>query len=534
MARHRRKGLLATTALAVAMVGAVGPALAQVPPPRDPSVPSLFEPHFDQIDGRPQQFRKPGAVTTVSSGAGQTGFDATHSRATRKAKEKARKRARDDAQSLPPVVQYGPDVTVAPVFQRGENAAAARRRATNSAPAPLDATGTIAPRPIRRRVIDPDPFAPVGNYWGTFLVKPALEATAGYNGNPRQRQNSGGSPFEQLAGDVAVRSNWSQHELNADLKGSYIWYNANQLENLSKPDLNLRANGRVDVTRQTKIDVDGRFIYAADNPGDPNLPGDIAKPPTYTVAGGTAGIRHAFNRLELSLKGTIESTEYQNGVTNSGQSVNFEDRNYNQYGTRIRAAYDWLPGVTPFAEYTADERLHNQAFDVNGVNRNSTGQSIRVGSTFQLTGYLVGDFAVGYLERTYVDPVLMPIHGMLYDAALTYYATPLTTLKLNMKTSIDESIINNVSGSFSHDFSVQLDHSFRRWLIGSVKVGYLVTNYVGSPRVDNFYLFSTSLLYKMSRDVWLKTEYRYQRLDSTDTTANYTSNIFLVGLRLQR
>ncbi len=233
MARHRRAGLLASTALAVATICAAGAGVSRSRPrPRDPSVPSLFDPHFEARDGRPQQFRKPGAVATVSSGAGTTGFDATNSRARRKAKEDARKRARAEAENLPPVVPAGPDRTVAPVFQRQESAAATSRRAINTAAAPLEATGAIAPRPIRKRLVEDDPFGPVGFYRGSFLVKPALEMSGGYNSNPGQRQNGKGSTFEKIASESNIKSNWSQHELSADLKGSYIWYNADKLDNL--------------------------------------------------------------------------------------------------------------------------------------------------------------------------------------------------------------------------------------------------------------------------------------------------------------
>ncbi len=117
MARLRRAGLLASTALAAAMICAAGAAHAQQrrnptsqqpqacrrslgrdsqAQTRDPSVPSLFDPHFEQRDGRRAAIPQAGQlVATVSSGAGTTGFDATNSRARRKAKEEAQKRARD-------------------------------------------------------------------------------------------------------------------------------------------------------------------------------------------------------------------------------------------------------------------------------------------------------------------------------------------------------------------------------------------------------------------------------------------------------
>ena len=87
-------------------------------------------------------------------------------------------------------------------------------------------------------------------------------------------------------------------------------------------------------------------------------------------------------------------------------------------------------------EYGADQRKHELQYDVNGVNRDFSGQSFRIGTTFQLTGYLVGEFAVGRLERIYVDPNFDALRGNLVDASLTYYPNPLTTLKLDMRTSV--------------------------------------------------------------------------------------------------
>ena len=151
-----------------------------------------------------------------------------------------------------------------------------------------------------------------------------------------------------------------------------------------------------------------------------------------------------------------------------------------------------------------------------------------------MTGYLIGELAIGYLDRTYVDPQLLPVSGMLYDASLTYYATPLTTLKLEMKTTVDESTIVGVSGAFNHYYAAQIDHAFRRWLVGTMRFAYTNTNYVGSDRIDNNFAFTTALTYKMTREWWLRTEYRREWLDSTVNSADYAANIFLVGLRLQR
>jgi hypothetical protein len=517
---------------------ATAPALAQQADPRDPSTPTLFDPHFDA--GRTQQFRKPGQparpgeVTFPSSGAGATGFDATNARVRRRAKETAQRRARAESENLPPIAATAPDRTVAAPFQRQESRAAQRRRATNSAPIPLDATGAVAARPIRKRVDEEDPFGPVGVYVGSFLYKPAVELSGGYNSNPGQRQIPKGSTFEKVAPELSIKSDWSRHELSADLRGSYIWYNDNNLDNLNQPNLDLKGKARLDITKQTKAELEGRFGLQADNPGDPNLPSDIATPPLYITPGATAGLTHTFNRLELSLKGSIDRTAYGDAETNDGTPVDFRDRNYNQYGLRVRAAYELLPGIKPFVEYGLDQRRHDRENDAAGVARNSDGSTIKVGSEFELSRHLVGEASVGFLERRYAEGTFPTIRAPLVDAKLTYYATPLTTWKVYAKTSVNESILPGVAGALSQNYGVQIDHAFRRWLIGTVTAGYGTDNYEGSDRTDDRYVLAASMIYKLTREVHFKAEARREWLKSTVEGWDYTTNIFTVGLRLQR
>ena len=533
------RGLVPIVVLSLAGLCASVPALAQQAEPRDPSTPTLFDPHFDS--GRTQQFRRPGTparpgepIVPVSSAAGTTGFDATNARVRRRAKEAAQKRARTDAENLPPIAATAPDRSVAPVFQRQESRAAQRRRATNTAPIPLDATGPVAARPIRKRVDEEDPFGPVGFYAGSFLFKPAVELSGGYNSNPGQRLVPKGSTFEKVESDISIKSDWSRHELSADLKGSYIWYNDNGLDNLNKPELDLKGKARIDITKQTKAELEGRFGLQADNPGDPNLPSDIATPPMYITPGATAGITHTFNRLELSLKGSIDRTAYGDAETNDGTYVDFRDRNYNQYGARIRAAYETLPGIKPFVEYGMDQRRHDRENDAAGIARNSDGSTIKVGSEFELTRQLVGEASIGFLERRYADAAFPTIRAPLIDATLTYFANPLTTLKLNAVTTVDESVLPGVAGALRRDFGMRIDHAFRRWLIGTVTLGYGTDNYEGSDREDDRYTVAAAMIYKMTRELHFKAEARREWLKSTVEGQDYTTNIFTVGLRLQR
>lgn len=91
-----------------------------------------------------------------------------------------------------------------------------------------------------------------------------------------------------------------------------------------------------------------------------------------------------------------------------------------------------------------------------------------------------------------------------------------------------------VSGIFKRDAGVQVDHSFRRWLIGTVKFGYGLDDYQGSAREDQRYTASAALTYKLNRTAQVKGEFRQEWLRSNIPGQDYTASIMLVGLRLQR
>jgi hypothetical protein len=156
-----------------------------------------------------------------------------------------------------------------------------------------------------------------------------------------------------------------------------------------------------------------------------------------------------------------------------------------------------------------------------------------VGSTFELSRMLVGDIAAGYVHREYDDPRLLPLNGFVGKGSLTWAATPLTTVKFTATSTVGESNVADVSGVLYRDAGLQVDHALRRWLIGSLKAGIGLDDYVGSPRTDHRYYFGAGLTYKLTRFVQVKGEVRHEWLDSSETVNNYAANIFLIGLRLQ-
>ena len=511
-------------------------AVAQTAAFPDPLAPNL------QTDPRQpprfQKFTRPGLVqlgppatfTPPASGAGDTGFDSTNSR--KKAKGKAKAKSPVSAQAITPGL---PTPTPVSRYQKPatDSAGGAYAQAPGAPPIELGPIRKLPPK--RKAHSEPeDPYAPLGVQTGAFTLFPAIELIGGYDTNPAHAPGGGGASLYSVAPELQMRSNWSRHELKAELRGSYTGYSPEATPTLSRPNFNGKVDGRVDVTRDTRIDLATRLLVATDNPGSPNLQPGLAKLPVFTTFGGSGGVTHQFNRFELGIKGDVERTVYQNSTRTDGSTASNADRQYNQYTGTLRGGYEMTPGVKPYVEVRADTRVHDLNADISKYQRDSKGLTGTIGTTFELTRQLTGDVGVGYTRRNYEDPRLEQIKGLIVNGSLIWTASALTTAKLSAASSVGESTVPGVSGQLSRDIGLQVDHSFRRWLIGTIKIGFGLDDYVGMDREDKRYSAGVGLTYKLNRSVQIKGEFQQNWLHSNVAGTDYTSSVFLLGIRFQR
>jgi hypothetical protein len=402
--------------------------------------------------------------------------------------------------------------------------------------------GTVVGQPQRRRLkVDDDPFGAVGFYRGSMLVKPAIEFSAGYDTNPGRILNGKGSPFYVVAPELLIASDWQQHSLIADLRGSFTGYtrenesgNGSLPVNIDRPDFNGKVTGRLDVSRDTRIDTETRMRIGTDNPGSPNIQANLARYPLFFSFGNTLGGAHSYNRFEVAAKGTVDRTVYQESTLSNGERSSNSDRNFNQYGGSLRGSYELLPQVKPFGEVSADVRERDNEVDRNGFARSSRGQTARVGSTFELGALITGEASIGYTRRTYEDARLSDASGLLTAASLIWKPTGLTTVTFGAQSSIDESTLPGVSGVITRSYNAQIDHAFRRYLIATLKAGYTTADYDGADRFDKIYSVGGDLVYKFTRDLHFKAQVRHDWLESTIPSADYQATLFMLGVRLQR
>ncbi len=478
----------------------------------------------------------------AASGAADTGFDSLN---------RTRQKPKLYPGQAKPKPSPGPG-TPAPLTPAGPAASTLPLRLSippsetaNKTPLAPAMAGTVDGQPARKRLkVDDDPFGAVGDYAGGFLIKSAVELSGGYDTNPGRTFVPKGSPFYVVAPEFLAVSDWERHALVADLRGSFTGYGntfpppadgsvSSAPTNVDRPDFTGHVDGRLDVTQDTHITSEVRLRVSTDNPGSPNIQAGLASYPIYTTLGGTFGVDQNFNRLEIAAGGTVDRTVYTDSKLTDGTTSSNDDRNFTQLGGVGRVSYELTPALKPFVEAEGDSRVHDLQFDRYGYQRDSSGGYAKAGTSFEFSRLLTGEISAGWAARDYVDPRLDRLQGMLVASSLTWTATPLTTAKFYSSTSIDETTLPGTSGVLTHTYTVEGDHDFRRWLTGISKFTWGSLDYQGDGRFDRFYSAEADVIYKMTRNLWIKATLRRDWLDSNLVGNSTASTVMMLGVRVQ-
>lgn len=393
-----------------------------------------------------------------------------------------------------------------------------------------------APAPLpRKKPLTDDPYAPVGLRVGNINLFPVIGESIGYDSNPnrvdRTSAGSKGSFVSQTEGELKIQSDWSRHELTGSLRGAYDEYPDQRSANRPEGAGNVAL--RLDVLRDTIVTTEGHYQLDTQRSDSPDLNAVVRERPIVNTEGGSVGVTQKFNRLALTLRGTYDRTDYADAILSDGSVLDQGDRNYNQYGARLRLAYEFNPGFIPFVEGLGDMRDYDRRIDNSGYRRSSTGAGARVGTTFELTRLVTGEIGVGAIERQYDDPRLKNLTSPLVDASIVWAATPITNVRLGAQTTVDETTVIGSNGVIDSRLTLEVAHDLRRNLTITPAITLFENDYKGVSITERGYSASLRADYRLTRQVAIRASYLHEELKSSVVGSDYSANVFLVGMRLQ-
>lgn len=391
-----------------------------------------------------------------------------------------------------------------------------------------------APPPRRRRsAAEEDPWAALGVRVGSITLKPSITSSIGFDTNPQRSAAAGakGSAFGRYEGELEVQSDWNVHELTGRLRGGYSDFFRNP--EASRPDAQGNLDLRLDATRDTRILLESRLNLDTQRPGSPDLNANVRGRPQVWQYGGSAGVTHDFNRLQLTLRGSVDRSDYEDARLSNGAILSQKDRNMTDYGLRLRAAYEITPGIRPFVQAEIDRRDFDEKTDASGYMRSSDGITAKLGSTFEISRQLTGELSGGYQNRRYEDTRLKDLRGFVGDASILWSPTPLTTVTLRGTAELGDTTIAGSSGTTVRRATLEVAHALRRNLTVTGFTNFSRTEYDGQGLREDYTNVGARLEYKLTRTFAVRASFTHERLNSTAQGSDYTANVSLVGLRVQ-
>ena len=389
--------------------------------------------------------------------------------------------------------------------------------------------GFTTPNSVRNR---PRPvYDALGIRGGRFVLYPSASAGAVYNSNVLYTETNEESDWAlELAPSLRLVSDFSRHALNVFLESRSLVYNRLTSENIT--DMTAAIDGRIDVLRATNLVLGAAYRILHEPRNAPDLPGNAAKPTRYSVAGGQAAFNHLFNRLQLSIGGFFDRYVFADTeLRPPGPTIlDNHDRDRDQYGAFAQAGYVFSPGYSAFLRGSINERRYDLNLDRFGFRRDSQGYEAVGGLQFELTRLVVGQIYGGYLEQRFDDPGFRNIGGPAFGAQLEWYPTQLTTVRLDVRRSIDETILVGSSSFTNSHFALGVDHELLRNLIVSLDGIYEKDAYNGTARADNIFGVSVGVTYLMNRNLQFNVGYLYSKRNSNEAGLDYTNHTLRIAL----
>ncbi len=392
--------------------------------------------------------------------------------------------------------------------------------------------GNIAVDPVQTSetaVPEDDPFGATGFRLGTFEADASLEQTIGYSSNVSQNVDGEGGGFSQTDAALNLISDWSRHELQINLNGSYR--RPFDSDEIDRPLFNANTALRLDLVDGFTVTTDGFYTAQTQDFTSTILaPGAVDTPLVQNYGGGIE-LERSDRKLQFVLRGEIEREEFENASLGGALVVPQDDLNNLEYGATLRVGYEVSPAITPYVEGRYAIRDFELPRDRNGLRRDSRIFELRGGVELDLGDKVQGEIAAGYVTQNFEDEALDTLDGFTLNGTLNWSPERDTTLALTLGTETNTSINAAENGSIIYTAGLLAERRITdRWSINGNIDYQLETN---DDRNTTFEL-GVGTQYWLNRYLALTANGEYVSFSSDAPDSDFDEFSVRAGVRLQR
>lgn len=400
----------------------------------------------------------------------------------------------------------------------------------------LPDTGTnqrvTAVEPGTPRAEPEDPFAQLGFRVGSWRAFARVEQSIGHASN--NSFTAGGEPgtFSQTDANLTLRSDWARHEAEITADGSFRRAYGSADEEI--PEAAVAGELRLDLIDGVGVNLRAGYNFSTEATSSTELGGGVGERPGVHALEASAEAERTGGKLDLTLRGSLDRTWYENATLVGGGVLDQSDRDNNLWRVSGRLAYGTTPAIKPFVEAGLGWRVHDETIDRNGQRRDSTLLDLRAGLEFDLSEKLTGEISALYINERFEDSALNSIDGYGVSADLNWSPERDTVVTFSADTDIEASTSPGNSGSVVNSFSARVERRVRDNLAVNAFAGVDIERFEGSGVQDTTYSAGAGIEYWISRFVSLTGDVEYQQFDAADPASSWDSTSVRVGVALQR
>lgn len=374
-----------------------------------------------------------------------------------------------------------------------------------------------------------DIYAALGIRAGPLTWFPAIDLAIGVDSNPDSATNGNMVRTVRLSPELRVVSDWRRHAFTGSVRGTLDYVDDGR--DLGR-SVSLEGNLRLDLGADITTNLRGGYTLTGEPISDSNAP---------ATASGTADTQEftvgfdasrTFGLVELTAALDVSRSLFSDTPLAGGGVQSNSDRDRTEGTLTLRLELAEGPILRPFVEASATLRRFDERLDRNGLERDSMGYGLRGGLTISDDGPLSGSVSVGVVSETFADPSLDDVVALEAQAGLTWDVTALTSVTLDVTTSLNPTTQAGSGVGISRSATLGLSHDLRRNVEFRASAGIEDTDFSGIDSSTRTYTGGAGLTWRLSRVAAIRFDATYEHEpDATGDVNRFTAE---AGFTLRR
>lgn len=352
---------------------------------------------------------------------------------------------------------------------------------------PVATYGVGGPNPESVQLLRPDNYLFPGVRAGSFIIRPMVQESFGYDSNVDGVRNGRGSSAIVTDAVLSATSDWARNSLSATLALDDQRYPDRSIEDQT----NWSAN--VGGTYQIGDDQLGAtYTHQSLN----ETPRDLGALVTAQVIPFSVDDLRASYAVStqgrLSLIPDAEVMLYRFGnilVPGTTVSQTYQDRNVYQGG--LTAQVELAPQRNLVFVATGTHIQFQQPL-LGLSSRDSNGATFLAGLDYQATGVTRYRVLVGYQFRSYVSSQFGTISAPIAEASVSWTPTRLTTLTAVLSRDIEDAAADSIGAYIYTGARIDIDHEYKRNILLNAYAQVQNAEFQSVPGVPPAYSFLQS------------------------------------------